>query len=105
MVSLSLEVLLSVFFGVNSFLNPTPKPLKPSILRRIMMKHNWEYRNHTGSWTELCRVMNLWGEDSWEMVSMVAFEAGNRPHQFYCVFKRPLNNAKLPIEVEVTNFP
>ena len=55
----------------------------------------WEYQNHTGSWTEVCRIMNHWGVEHWELVSMCQFEATlSMPHQFYCVFKRPYEAPK-----------
>ena len=45
----------------------------------------WEYRNRTGSWTEVCRIMEHLGVKHWELVSMCMDDAS-----FFCIFKRPL---------------
>ena len=47
--------------------------------------------------------VNDLGKEGWELVSVVRITRGQTGGQTIGYFKRPLNNARLPIEVEVVN--
>lgn len=59
----------------------------------------WEYKTLGGNQLRDDRLMTEYGAEGWELVLIVeAKELG-----LVGWFKRPLNNARLPIEVEVVN--